>query len=262
MLSCRVQSSLPPSGLRCIQAASYMGILIAYLLGILTATKSEYHNRSNNQQAANSRESKTPLDSPLSVICLPPTLTDEEAAEKKKNKGRKTVKFWTQIATLIVLCVYTGLTLLIWCTTGKQLSAYEDAESALVNVDFSIEKVNDKWVRHLSIANLGQTATNSITIDEKGDFNIPNKKWNPAGDKFQYAEPNWQEIEAAMATHTGTDLIVYGLKREESKEFPDQEISLTPSEVSGEESYARVITGGAVGRLWQFVFWNFFSDRP
>src|ERR1700693_723353 len=96
-----------------------MGMLVAYLLGILTAINSKDHNRARVPRVSNSNKSQPFPQGPLSVVCVPRTLTDREQAEKKKNKGRKAISFWVRIASLVLLAIYAGVTILIWCVTKK-----------------------------------------------------------------------------------------------------------------------------------------------
>jgi hypothetical protein len=96
-----------------------MGYLIAYLLGIVTAFKSEHQKRTNFNNPSKTSQNQSLPNGPLSVVCIPPALSDKEAAEKEKEKGRKAIKFRAEMATLIVLGLYTTVTILIWCSTKE-----------------------------------------------------------------------------------------------------------------------------------------------
>jgi hypothetical protein len=116
-----------------------MGMLIAYLLGILTATKPEDYDRDRDKGIANFHEGQSFPQGPISVICLPRTRTDEEQAEKKKDKRRKAMSFWIRIAGFVVLAIYAGFTILIW-------SANKKAADATVRAADSQVAANRAWI--------------------------------------------------------------------------------------------------------------------
>jgi hypothetical protein len=99
-----------------------MGVLIAYVLGILTAIQSKYHDGSSNHETSTSQQYKHSPNGPLAVVCIPPTPTKEEETEKKKYKRRKTILYRVKIGSLIVLFIYAGFTILIWCVMKGQLT--------------------------------------------------------------------------------------------------------------------------------------------
>jgi hypothetical protein len=107
-----------------------MGMLIAYLLGILTAITPEDQHRRHNAKSSDSSEGQPFPNRTLSVVCIPPTLTDEERTEKKKKKRRKTIIFWIEIASLIVFFVYATFTILIWRANKKSADAATIASNA------------------------------------------------------------------------------------------------------------------------------------
>jgi hypothetical protein len=120
-----------------------MGILVAYLLGILAATKAKYQNRAEDDQTSNSSEYHSFPNRPISVMCIPPTLSDQDRAENKRKKRRKTVAFWVQIFSLVFLVIYAGVTVLIWFSTK---TAAEAAKSAARTAHDELVKVNRPWV--------------------------------------------------------------------------------------------------------------------
>src|SRR5438094_3723839 len=97
----------------------HMGMLIAYLLGILTTIKPEDQNRGRDSRIPDSHQSQPFPQGPISVVCIPRTLSDQEQAEKKKSKRRKSAAFWVQVGSLILLFVYAGFTILIWRSMKK-----------------------------------------------------------------------------------------------------------------------------------------------
>jgi hypothetical protein len=87
-----------------------MGILIAYLLGILTASDPKHQDRNAHYATPNSQSAQHRPDGLISVICIPPTPTGEEEAENKKTKRRATIKFRSEIGGIVILLVYTFFT--------------------------------------------------------------------------------------------------------------------------------------------------------
>jgi hypothetical protein len=96
-----------------------MGILIAYLIGILTAINSEHKNRGQKQCRSNSGDCQTFTDRTSPVISIPPALSVEECAAQKKKETQKTISFWVKNISLGVLIIYAGFTILIWCANKK-----------------------------------------------------------------------------------------------------------------------------------------------
>jgi hypothetical protein len=91
-----------------------MSILIAYLLGILTAIQGKDKSRSGVEQHARNDSDHSFPDRPISVVCVPPTLSNQDRANKEKQDRRKSLKFWVQVVSLIILAVYAGFTIAIW----------------------------------------------------------------------------------------------------------------------------------------------------
>jgi len=87
-----------------------MGILIAYLLGVLSSVGRKNSNSHNIHTHADGGNRQTLPDGPISVVCVPPAKTDEERAKQKKSNRRKAIKFWAEIVGLIVLAIYTAFT--------------------------------------------------------------------------------------------------------------------------------------------------------
>jgi hypothetical protein len=99
-----------------------MGILIAYLMGILTAIKAEDHHRGNKSQPSYRSEQQAFPNLPLSVVCIPPTLNEHEKAQRKKKDRNETISFWVGIGTLVILGIYAFFTILIWCAMKDQVA--------------------------------------------------------------------------------------------------------------------------------------------
>jgi hypothetical protein len=94
-----------------------MGVLIAYLLGILTAIQRKNKDRRDTDQ--HNDDDHTFPEGPISVVCIPPTLSDQDRAKQKTQKRRKNIKFLVQVGSLIVLIVYAGFTIAIWHQTKE-----------------------------------------------------------------------------------------------------------------------------------------------
>ena len=123
-----------------------MGMLIAYLLGILTAINSEGHNEGRDRRVSNSHEGQSFPQGPLSVVCVPSTLTDREQTEKKKNRRRKAISFWVRIASLALLALYAVVTILIWCATKKDADAARSAAETATRQEAFLEVSQRPWV--------------------------------------------------------------------------------------------------------------------
>ncbi len=81
-----------------------MGVLIAYLLGILSAIKHKPHGK---RDAFATGQEHNPSPSPVVIFNPPPTLTDEERAEKERQKRREKFRTGLEVAGFIVLFFYT-----------------------------------------------------------------------------------------------------------------------------------------------------------
>ncbi len=103
-----------------------MGMLVAYILGILTASKSKH--QPVDYDLSDPQHRQTPSAKPLAVMCIPQTESDEERTKKKKNERRKTTKFWVEIVSAFILLGYFGATILIWSANKK---AADSAEKSL-----------------------------------------------------------------------------------------------------------------------------------
>jgi hypothetical protein len=77
-----------------------MYALILYLLGVLTAVSRKNNNREHSNAETHKDKGYCLPDSPISVVSFPPPKTDQEQAEDKKKKIRKSVKFWVEIWAL------------------------------------------------------------------------------------------------------------------------------------------------------------------
>jgi hypothetical protein len=87
-----------------------MGILIAYVLGILTALKPKYQDGNSDHTSSDSHKQQDPVNRPITVICIPPAKSIEEEAENKKDKRRRTIKFRVEMGSAVVLFIYAALT--------------------------------------------------------------------------------------------------------------------------------------------------------
>lgn len=107
-------------------------LLIAYLLGILAARKSEDQKRRGGQYTSDRCQGQPMRDNPISVVCIPPILSDEENRKKKRNNRHETITFWVQIATLVVFVTYAGFTILIWRANKKAAEAAKQSADAAI----------------------------------------------------------------------------------------------------------------------------------
>ena len=209
-----------------------MGIFIAYLLGILSALNSKYHNADRNSYSSNSPCQKTPLDKPISVMCVPPTESDEERAKKEKKERRKTIMFWVEIVSAIILFGYLGVTILIWCANKQAAKAAKEAadtahDTLIISerpwMSASIELLgpglifdpNGSASLNLGVAvkNIGHSVANSIDVraemypmsyDEIGVFKDPIQRESAFCDKFRQEIPRDPRMLGTLFPQDGT----------------------------------------------------------
>ena len=130
-----------------------MGILIAYLLGILTASKPKNQHAGHNTYGPNPAHPQSPSDRPVSVKCIPPTESIEERTAKKKKERREAIKFVVEIVSAIILLLYFGVTVLIWCANKNS------AEIAVKELELS----QRPWVSLIDI-----TVIRPLVFDSNG----------------------------------------------------------------------------------------------
>jgi flagellar basal body-associated protein FliL len=75
-------------------------------------------------------------------VSFPPPKTDQEQAEDKKKKIRKSVKFWVEILDVVVLMIYTGFTIAIFHSSKKAADAAMRANAIATNYLIQTEKAN------------------------------------------------------------------------------------------------------------------------
>jgi hypothetical protein len=109
-----------------------MGILIAYLLGIWTTTITKDQPRGRGQQSDVANTHQLFPNNPISVVCIPPPLSETEKAKKKKNELRETIKFWVEVVGVVLLFIYASFTILIWCANKKAADATTRAANSEV----------------------------------------------------------------------------------------------------------------------------------
>lgn len=157
-----------------------MGIIIAYLLGILTAFKPKYHDACDNTYSSDASQRQSPSDRPISVMCIPPAESNEERAKKKKKERRKTVKFWVEVVGIFILFVYTSFTILIWWANKKSADAAKSAADTSLASErgwikiADIEAGSDFWytptesfqmTMNYRLVNVGHSVITSIHFD-------------------------------------------------------------------------------------------------
>jgi len=108
-----------------------MAALIAYVLGPLTAVQAKNKNRKYADNESRKGDCKSFPDFPIPVVNIRPAPTDQERAEQQKENSRKAIKFWAEVAGIVVLIVYTGFTIGIYFANQK---AAEASQKALTEV--------------------------------------------------------------------------------------------------------------------------------
>ncbi len=104
-----------------------MGILIAYLLGILTAVKPKQQNRKSFDQYADYPQYQYAANGPIPVVCVPPPKTSKEERKEKKKERRETIKFWVEVIGAFLVAAYLLFTILIWRANKKSAEAAQGA---------------------------------------------------------------------------------------------------------------------------------------
>jgi hypothetical protein len=156
-----------------------MGILLAYLLGILTALKPKQQGSGNHEQTSKSH-------SPLAVTLLPRSLSDEELTKIKKKEVRENKKYLIDKWTLIVLCIYAGFTIAIWwqTRTANQL-AYDSREAQLrpwIGIDGEPENVKGHGVYGASF----ETVSSDFTLKFRNYGQSPARRF-----ALEFADPDF-----------------------------------------------------------------------
>lgn len=131
-----------------------MGILIAYLLGILTTIKPKNQDGSQLHQSPEQPQGHSLPNGPISVMCVPPPLGDAEKAEKKKKKRRETIKFWLENFGAFILFGVFAFTILTWCATKKAAEAAKESADATWK---QLELSERPWIKIDSVKTVGES---------------------------------------------------------------------------------------------------------
>jgi flagellar basal body-associated protein FliL len=146
-----------------------MVMFIAYLLGILTAIKPKDHNGYCDHGASDTDKDQSLPNGPISVICLPRTYSNQEQTENKNKKRRDAISFWVGIGSLVVLTVYAGVTILIWCTMEGQSKVLrqqlEGTEAAVMKIETGFNLSEEDRNVTLSVTNVGRVVARDIAIN-------------------------------------------------------------------------------------------------
>ena len=125
-----------------------MRVLIAYVLGILSAIKNQPktappHNESKNQDTNTSHN-------PIIVTCMLPSISDEEKAAKSEEGTRNRRKFRLEKAGFIVLLFYTFFTGMMYLANKKAADAATESAKAArdaVKLADDTRKANEREVQ-------------------------------------------------------------------------------------------------------------------
>ena len=109
-----------------------MGILIAYLLGIWTTARIKNQHRGRGEQSSIASERQPFPNNPISVVCIPPPLTDTIKAKEQKKERRETIKFVVEVVGVVLLFIYASFTILIWWANNKAADATTRAANSEV----------------------------------------------------------------------------------------------------------------------------------
>jgi hypothetical protein len=108
-----------------------MYALIIYLLMALTAIRRKNQDR-KHVDSKTDKDCK-PFPVPLPVINVPVAPSDQERATQKKKNSREKWKFRGEVAGLVILTVYAGFTIAIWCANKKAADAAKEAADTARN---------------------------------------------------------------------------------------------------------------------------------
>jgi hypothetical protein len=174
-----------------------MNVLIAYLLGILTAawdSKKPYRTSGSNPKSDH-EEDATKLSSGISPQIPPATIGHNQASEKNKW-WPNTLKEGVEVLGLLVLIVYTGATIAIWNTSTQQLKILSDSRDRAW-IKFSENTITlDKGV-------VFKASVNDISIGIEHVFQLENLGKLPASNYSLSAEPIYFEVNDSYTyTHT------------------------------------------------------------
>jgi hypothetical protein len=173
-----------------------MGILIAYLLGILTTIKPEDHNRNRDKRIADSHDSQRLPQGLLSVMCIPRALSDQEQAEKEHKERRETTSFWVRIGSLVILVIYAGFTILIWWankqTTDLFSKQLESTQAAIVEI-FQVT-IEGPDPNHSALYSINARMRNSGNGIAHGvNLNLKITTWNLPNEEIVGTPISWEE---------------------------------------------------------------------
>jgi hypothetical protein len=229
---------------------------------------------------------KHPEREPTVGSDIPPAPTQHYQPDRRKDNTPKWKK-WTEIIAVGVGVGLLGINILLWCSTKKaadaaksaaetgarQLEAFEAAQAAhLVIESFSIQRTDGIWKKRFSVVNRGQSVADRVTIYEGGGEGI-NQKFDPSGDPFQRANPNWKNIETNMfmSRDNGLDLVGFSLSANDKRDFEQilssQDSAIQPEIMIGKrysDRYVVVLYRNIFMQTrtaYDCVFYNAFAQR-
>jgi hypothetical protein len=126
--------------------------------------KPKEQNSGTDDHSARSPNQQSLINGPISVVCLPPALSDQERAEKKKKERRETIKFRTEIVGVVMVFGYLFFTILIWCANKK---VAEDTHQSVVNADNNFRLDQRPW---LGVLEMDTTVPSRESMKVKMEF--------------------------------------------------------------------------------------------
>lgn len=208
-----------------------MYALIAFLLGLLAARQPEKQSQ-NIQHETNRNNGKTLPDGPISVVCIPPTPTDEQAAKKKNNERRKIVKFWLEAGGLVVLIFYTTFAALQWSAMRQTVRVDQRPWIKITEHFDTIQAFNNVTV-HLEFVNYGKTpaqhieakfAIEKVRNGESPQLKFPNPHLGMTGGIIYPNTPEPQTFSMLHPSSTPENLVFYSLQQQDFLDYQDQKI--------------------------------------
>jgi hypothetical protein len=151
--------------------------MLIRLLGCLLAIERQLHAVADRTKAQQEAREPRPPGEPLRVsaeINFPKEQTDRYDADQQKSRRLQWLTLWISVLTLIVLTVYTCVTIGLWKTANHQMiqsqRAIEIDQRAWLSVGFQIDKEPKDFSAanaitiSVPIANTGKTPATRVRV--------------------------------------------------------------------------------------------------
>jgi hypothetical protein len=205
--------------------------LIAFLVGLLLRRQPEKQSQ-NIQHETNRNNGKTLPDGPLSVVCIPPTPTDEEKAKKKDSERRKIFKLWLEVGGLTVLIFYTTFAALQWDAMRQTVRVDQRPWIKITEHFEPLQAFNNVTV-HLEFLNYGKTpaqhidakfAIERVRNGESPKLNFPKLHFGLTTGIIFPNSPEPQSFSMLHPDSTPSNMMFYSLSQQDFMDYQEQKI--------------------------------------